>query len=275
MKNITLVYFSPTKTTETVLKATAQGLAQELGMDGATITTVNITRPEARDSLSAAFGSDDIVLLGAPVYAGRLPADAADAFKTLKASGTPALLTVVYGNREYDDALLELRDIATACGFIPVSGAAFIGEHSFANADIPVAMNRPDENDLGLAEEFGKYTGDLLKETNDLTTLPPLKVPGNFPYKDGMGKGAPDFIQVTDQCTNCGTCATACPSNAIDAENGYMTIGANCILCCACIKACPEGARIMKDGPIKDKAKWLNENCAAPKEPQTFFATGS
>lgn len=275
MKNITLAYFSPTKTTETVLKATAQGLARELGLDGATVTTINLTRPEVRDTAPATFGSDDIVLLGAPVYAGRLQADAAAAFKTLKASETPALLTVVYGNREFEDALLELKDIAAEAGFIPVSGSAFIGEHSFATADIPVAMNRPDENDLNLATDFGKYTGDLLKKTNNLKTLPPLKVPGNFPYKDGMGKGAPDFIQVTEQCTDCGTCAAACPSNAIDAENGYMTIGANCILCCACIKACPEEARVMKDGPMKDKAKWLNENCATPKEPQTFFATTS
>lgn len=275
MKKITLVYFSPTKTTETVLRAITQGLARSLEISGSEITAVNFTSPQIRDTGLTPFGDNDIVLLGAPVYAGRLPADAADFFKKLTASNTPAILTVVYGNREYDDALLELKDIASACGFIPVAGAAFIGEHSFASKDIPVAMNRPDENDLKQAEDFGNTTGNLLKATKDLKKIAALKVPGNFPYKEGMGKGAPDFIEVTDDCTNCGICATACPSKAIDAENGFATIASDCILCCACIKVCPEQARLMKDGPIKDKARWLNETCSPPKPPQIFFATAS
>jgi len=220
------------------------------------------------------FGDNDIVLLGAPVYAGRLPADAAGFFKKLSASDTPAVLTVVYGNREYDDALLELKDIASACGFTPVAGAAFIGEHSFASADIPVAMNRPDGDDLKKAADFGGSSGDLLK-ANALKNIASLEVPGNFPYKDGMGRGAPDFIGVTDACTNCGTCAGVCPSKAIDAENGFAAVTARCIQCCACIKACPEQARQMKDGPLKDKARWLQQACSAPKPVQTFFAAGS
>ena len=275
MKKITLVYFSPTKTTETVLRAITQGLAQSLEISGSEITAINVTHPEIRDTVLAPFDDNDIVLLGAPVYAGRLPADAADFFKKLTASNTPAILTVVYGNREYDDALLELKDVASACGFIPVSGATFIGEHSFASTEIPVAINRPDEKDRKQAEDFGADTGKLLKKTKNLKKISALKVPGNFPYKEGMGKGAPDFIEVTDSCTNCGICAAACPSNAIDVEHGFTTIAVDCILCCACIKACPEQARLMKDGPIKDKAKWLNETCSTPKPVQFFFTTES
>ena len=272
MKKITLVYFSPTKTTETVLRAITQGIARSLNISGSDITAVNFTTPQVRDTGLGAFDENDIVLLGAPVYAGRIAADAAEFFKKLNALNSPAILTVVYGNREYEDALLELKDIASASGFIPVSGAAFIGEHSFASKEIPVAMSRPDENDLKQAQDLGDSTGDLLKNTHNLKELAPLKVPGNYPYKEGMGKGAPDFIGVTDACTNCGTCAAACPSNAIDAENGYATIAADCILCCACIKACPEQARLMKDGPIKDKARWLNQTCSTPKPVQVFFA---
>ncbi len=167
MKKITLIYFSPTKTTETVLRAITQGLAQSMEISGSEITAVNVTSPKIRGTMLAPFDDNDIVLLGAPVYSGRLPADAADFFKKLAASNTPAILTVVYGNREYEDALLELKDVASTCGFIPVSGAAFIGEHSFASTDIPVAMNRPDENDLKQAEECGNTTGNLLQNTND------------------------------------------------------------------------------------------------------------
>lgn len=275
MKKITLVYFSPTKTTESVLKAIAQGLANSLGISGTAITAVNFTRPQIRETGLPAFDENDIVLLGAPVYAGRLPADAAQFFKKLTASDTPAILTVVYGNREYEDALLELKDIACACGFTPVAAGGFIGEHSFGNTQFPVAMNRPDKKDLVLASDFGDSSGDLLKKANNLEQLADLKVPGNFPYRDGMGKGAPDFIEVTDVCNSCGTCASVCPTNAIDAEMGFATITADCILCCACIKSCPEQARVMKDGPIMDKARWLNENYSIPKTPQTFFATGA
>lgn len=274
MKKITLIYFSPTKTTETVLRAITQGLAQRLEISGSEINAINFTSPKVRETVLAPFNDNDIVLLGAPVYAGRLPADAADFLKKLKAVDTPAILTVVYGNREYEDALLELKDIASACGFIPVSGASFIGEHAFASTQIPVAMNRPDENDLKQAEDYGADSANLLKKTNDLKKMADLKVPGKFPYKEGMGKGAPDFIAVTDFCTNCGLCVTACPSNAIDAEHGFATIVQDCILCCACIKECPEHARVMKDGPIKDKARWLNETCSTPKSVQVFFATG-
>ena len=44
------------------------------------------------------------------------------------ASQTPAVLVVVYGNRAYDDALLELSDIATGAGFVPLAAGAFVGE---------------------------------------------------------------------------------------------------------------------------------------------------
>lgn len=273
MEKITLVYFSPTKTTETVLKAITHGLTNSLGISGSAITAVNFTRPQIRQTGVPSFDGDDIVLLGAPVYAGRLPADAVPFFKKLKASGTPAILTVVYGNREYEDALLELKDIALSCGFIPVSAGAFIGEHSYGSTKIPVAMNRPDEDDRIIASDFGDNSGNLLKKTNDLKTLSVLEIPGNRPYRDGMGKGAPDFIEVTDMCTSCGTCAAACPTNAIDAQMGFAAVPDLCIQCCACIKACPEQARLMKEGPVMEKARWLNQNCSAPKTPQTFFAT--
>jgi ferredoxin len=100
----------------------------------------------------------------------------------------------------------------------------------------------------------------------------PVEVPGNFPYREGMGDKAFAFINVTKECDDCGSCMIACPKNAIDETNNYSTIDENCIFCCACIKACPQEARILKDGPIKDKVQWLNENCAKRKEPQTYLS---
>ena len=156
--------------------------------------------------------------------------------------------------------------------FAPVAASAFIGEHSFSSQDIPTAHSRPDKTDLEQAALFGKTIAERLSKNEGIETIGDLSVPGNFPYKEGMGKGAFEFIEVDDNCDGCGTCVSVCPKDAVDELNGYTTVDARCIFCCACIKACPQQARHLMDGPMKDKAKWLSENCAAPKQPQTFFA---
>lgn len=263
--NTTLLYFSPTSTTRIILEEIAKGMGKDA------LAVVDITKPEIRTQPAPVF-DNDLVLMGAPVYGGRLPKDAADYFKTIRASGSLAVLVVLYGNREFDDALLELKNIAVADGFSPLAAGAFIGEHSFSGNDFLTAPDRPDEDDLEKAFSFGKQIARLLDHVQTPTDLSSVDVPGNFPYKDDMSMGPFSFIEVTEDCDNCGICVTACPKNAIDETHNYSTLEDQCIYCCACIKACPQQARILKDGPIKDKAKWLNETCARRKEPQTFLA---
>ncbi len=62
-----------------------------------------------------------------------------------------AIAVVVYGNRNYDDALIELKDILESDGFKVVAGAAFIGEHSFSKT---LAKNRPDEKDMDIIKSL-------------------------------------------------------------------------------------------------------------------------
>lgn len=262
-ENISLIYFSPTSTTRIILEEIAKGLGNKVS------SVVDITRPEMRNQKAPGF-KNDVVLIGAPVYAGRVAKDAADYFKTINGSGSLAILVVLYGNREFEDALLELKNIAVDRGFLPVAAGAFIGEHSFSNDEVAIARNRPDEDDLEKAFLFGKKLADGLSTIDNPKDIIPVQVPGNFPYREGMG-GSAAFIDVTEACDDCGICVTACPKNAIDESDNYSTIDENCIFCCACIKACPQQARILKDGPIKDKAKWLSENCAERKEPCTYL----
>ncbi len=262
-ENTSLVYFSPTETTKKILEAIAKGLGKE------NTSVYDITKPEIRSQAAPEF-KNDLVLIGAPVYGGRIQTDAADYFKTIKASASLAVLVVLYGNREFEDALLELKNIAVDCGFTPVAGAVFIGEHSFSHDEFKIAHKRPDKDDLEKAFSFGQKIAQLINGI-EKPEIPQLKVPGNFPYKDSMSKASSQFIDVTDDCDGCGICITACPKNAIDESNHYSTIDGKCIYCCACIKACPVQARIFKQGPIKEKAKELSENCALRKEPQTFF----
>ena len=260
-----LIYFSPTSTTRLVLEEMAKGIGKEISMD------LDITSPEVRNQPSPEF-KESVVIIGAPVYAGRVAKDAVDYFKTLNGSGSLAILVVLYGNREFEDALLELKDIVVDKGFIPFAAGAFIGEHSFSNDEFLIAVNRPDDEDRKKAFLFGKQIADLLNTIEPGTDIIPVQVPGNFPYREGMGNNAFSFINVAEDCDDCSICVAVCPKNAIDESNAYSTIDDNCIFCCACIKACPQQVRTLKNGPIRDKAKWLNENCSQRKEPQIFLS---
>lgn len=64
-------------------------------------------------------------------------------------NGNPAVIMAVYGNRDFDDAILEARDIFTEKGFKVVSAGAFIGEHSYTKN---VGTGRPDTEDQKRAE---------------------------------------------------------------------------------------------------------------------------
>ena len=74
------------------------------------------------------MSASDLLLIGVPVYMGRVPALIHEWLVSLRLHQTPTVCVVVYGNRVYEDALLELTDIVRGCGGIPIAGGAFIGE---------------------------------------------------------------------------------------------------------------------------------------------------
>jgi hypothetical protein len=89
---------------------------------------------------------------------------------------------VVYGNRDYEDALIELHDISITQGFVPVAAGAFIAEHSYSTTKRPIAHGRPDPDDLDRAQEFGKKVREKLKGLRFLDDIGKIKIPGNIPY---------------------------------------------------------------------------------------------
>lgn len=268
IKQVKLIFFSPTGTTQKVLESIAKGIAVE------DVEKINLTLPQgAQQTLSPL--SDELVLIGAPVYGGRLPVDVIHRFKQLKADNTLAILIVLYGNREFEDALLELKNFAIELGFIPVAGAAFIGEHSFASEQVPVANGRPDRLDIQKAVAFGSSIRDKVINLPSPDAQMELEVPGRFPYEAHGARPMPVSPMTNeDTCTVCGTCAGVCPTAAISIDESVTTSVELCIRCCACIKHCPEGARIMEDSMWKKMAAWLNENCSTRKEPQIFGIDG-
>ena len=61
-----------------------------------------------------------------PVYGGFIPQVCAHMEKNLKGDYTPAVIAAVYGNRHYDDALLQMKDILTEQGFVVKIGRAHV-----------------------------------------------------------------------------------------------------------------------------------------------------
>ena len=170
MKSVRIIYFSPTGTTRRVLEGIAQGLAVQ------TIEHIDLTSAGARRGTIREF-DEGLTLIGTPVYTGRVPVQAADALHAIKTAGAPAVLVVVYGNRAYEDALLELKGIALEAGFKPLAGAAFVGEHSFSTNTIPIAAGRPDGEDLEKARSFGDWLRGMVGAGRRSGRRPPSSFP--------------------------------------------------------------------------------------------------
>ncbi len=263
-KTVTLVYFSPTGTTKKVL----EGIAETIGAEQ--IKTIDLTRPDSvtRDIEEV---SEGLAILGAPVYGGRIPVEAEERFTRVKGKNTPAVVVVVYGNREYDDALVEMREIALRQGFKPIAGGAFIGEHSYSSPESPLAAGRPDTQDIAIARDLGQKIAEKMEKTLKAEDIGELNVPGNLPLKERhvMKKIAP----VTDKtlCVMCQTCLGVCPTGAITATNEIVTNDELCILCAACVKACPVEAKKITSPQVAKARAWLSETCRERKEPSVFI----
>ncbi|MCI8342168.1 MAG: 4Fe-4S binding protein [Firmicutes bacterium] len=238
------MYFSATKTTEKTVLSIASGISKFFKTD---YETINFTLPPAREK-KYSFQKEDIVIFGTPVYAGRVPNVLLKFINSIEGNNAFAVLVVSYGNRNYDDALTELKNLLLETNFIPVSAAAFIGEHSFSHE---LAKGRPDECDIKKAFDFGKISAEKIK--NGITH--PLFVKGENPprphYVPKDRNGNPVDIRkvtskVNEKCTNCGICAKVCPMGSINPLNVKEYTGI-CIKCGACTKKCPENARYYDD----------------------------
>ncbi len=150
MRKAYLVYFSPTSTTKKVLKKIAEGT----GIPN--IEEIDFTLPKNRDGSNLNIEDDALVIFGSPVYMGRVQTNAVSYLKQFVGKGQPAVCIAVYGNRNLGDALVEMIDVVTKDGFVPMAAAGFIGEHSFSNETVKIAAGRPDESDNVIATNFGK-----------------------------------------------------------------------------------------------------------------------
>ena len=252
-QTVTNIFFSPSGTTSTSANLIATNISNN-------IQNINLLKNKITEEQQ--FTSNDIVIVSMPVFAGRIPAICADMLKNLKGNNTPAIAVVVYGNRAYEDALLELTNILTENGFIIAGAAALVAQHSIFTK---VAHGRPDASDIEKIKNFATQCAAAIKTK----TFPALSVPGNSPYR--APSSIPLSISVGSNCNECGACVRICPVGAIPAENPQSTDSDKCINCTACISACPKHVR--KYGGIKYflGSKAFSKKCAARCEPEFFI----
>jgi ferredoxin len=263
------ILFSPTGTTRKILESITSGLAPE------TCTQRDLTYSgSGKSSLGSRIEDGEMALIGMPVHAGRIPVLAVERLRaSVQGKGRKAVLVVVYGNRAYEDALLELRNLAVELGFEPVAAAAFVGEHSFSTPNLPVGQGRPDKMDLEKALNFGRSVRKKMLKVRDADgNNQMLELPGNFPYREGVQPAPISPETDADACILCGDCVRSCPSAAITlTSDAVETDKMACLRCCACIRVCPTGARVMVHPRILELGRTLHEKFGDRREPELFF----
>lgn len=241
------IFFSPTGGTRRVLQA--------LNPDG---VEVDISK-----DATMSLGKDDIAFVAMPCYAGRCPALAIRRLNGVAASGSRAVAVIVYGNRAYEDSLLELADTLERLGFDVCAAVAAIAEHSIIRS---IAESRPDEEDRARLASFSRKIQEKLASS----PRRPVIIPGNRPYK--QAKPADMGVHADkDACMRCGACRKACPAGAIAPQEPWSTDSSKCIGCMRCVGICPSGARRIDEEKRMAITAFLGRTASGRKEAELFL----
>jgi len=258
---LNVVYFSPVGGSLKVANYIAEGM-------GFQVVYVDLTDPINRQD-DLVFSSDDIVLFVFPVYAGRLVRIPRYFFKRIKGNGGCAISVVTFGNRAYDDALLELSMLVDQAGFNHLAAGAFVCEHAF---DIGLATGRPDSKDVLIAKSFGQQIKKNIQANKSFENVM-SSIPGVYPFKTRFRHdfSGPLVPFTSEKCIKCGKCIESCPVAAIDKKDPKTTDPKICITCFRCIRRCEYHARKIELSDFDDHTSWLSEHYKIRKEPELFL----
>lgn len=246
--------FSPTGGTQKVADILTGALADE---------SVRVDLTDSKTNFSAiALTQADVAVIAVPSYGGRVPVTAVERLAAIQGNGARAVLACVYGNRAYEDTLVELQDTAKQAGFRVIGAVAAVAEHSIARQ---FAAGRPDEQDTRSLIEFAGQIHAKLSANDDAEPV----VPGNRPYK--KAGGASLVPKPTKACISCGVCAQACPVQAIHLDNPEEVDEKTCISCMRCISVCPRSARKVNSAMLAAVGLALKKVCSTRKDCELFL----
>ncbi len=247
--NVVEIVFSPTGGTEKVANIIGKTWSE-------TTAKIDLSDPKT-DFTKCEIKKEDTVLIAMPSFGGRAPAEAIVRLKQITGNGARCTLVCVYGNRAYEDTLVEMEDAAKESGFRVIAAVAAVAEHSI----IPqYAAGRPDASD---EKQLISFANRISGKDEDAPSIP-----GNRPYKKSGGVGL--FPKVTKDCVKCGLCAEKCPVQAMDPET-FMADPKKCISCMRCVKECPHGARKVNGAMVSVAALAIKKACSVRKENELFL----
>ena len=250
------IVFSPTGGTNKVADIFANTFNQE-------VSTIDLTDYRIRfDHIM--LTQNDICIVAVPSYGGRVPDIAVKRLQMIKGNGARAILIAVYGNRDYEDTLLELQNTLYNANLYSIAAVAAISEHSVMHQ---IAKNRPNTDDIKELTSFAKKIKENIEEN---TLAAPVSVPGNEPYKKYNGIPLKPTLKKA-VCSNCGLCAQKCPVEAISKTAPFKTDKQKCISCMRCMSICPSKARKVNNLLLKIASLKMKKACSKPKNNQLFI----
>lgn len=247
--NVVEIVFSPTGGTQKV----SHIIGTRWNKD-----TINIDLSNAKtDFTKCKINKEDMVLIAMPSFGGRAPGIAIERLKKINGNGAKCTLICTYGNRAYEDTIVEMKDAANKCGFKVIAAISAIAQHSIMPQ---YAANRPDSVDknqlINFADQITKKVGNI------------INIPGNRPYKKSAN--AKLVPKLKNSCIKCGLCSEKCPVQAIDPVN-FKTDSKKCISCMRCVKRCPKNARKINGVMVFIASMVIKKTCSLRKENELFI----
>ncbi|MBQ4522010.1 MAG: 4Fe-4S binding protein [Lachnospiraceae bacterium] len=247
------LYFSPTGGTKKVL---------DIMISAWDCEKKYIDISDKRDILlDISFSESDICVVAVPTFSGRVPGFVISKLRKLQGNGIKAMLITTYGNRAFDDALLELKDTMESCGFICSCAVAAVTRHSVLPK---YGKGRPDFADVEKLKQFSLQCKERI-----LNTIGSASVPGNRPYRNYIP--IPIKPKANKRCIGCGLCYQKCPVHAIEQNNYKVCDKSKCISCLQCVAICPKKARKINPIILKIAEIKMKNLCGGRKQNRIFY----
>jgi ferredoxin len=245
-----IIVFSPHGNTLKVAGAVKEGFLSQ-GIEPTLIDLTGAPWHEIRGFAYSTLNDYDLLVLGSPVYAGRV----IEPIETFL-SGLPdteaklAAVFVTYGLIS-GNALFHAARLLSKKGYEILGAAKIVASHSMVFEDErDQFILRPSQEDLELATTFGlvlvdktNHSGlkrmpmDMLKPKKSLA----VRIFNKF-MATRFGMALLPHVRFTrETCIQCGQCAESCPVNILTLDP-YPTQVGDCIKCYNCVRICPTNA---------------------------------